>query len=152
MESIKEFAQKEGFGKVEIIDLYMEDGLYRGTVAPLSQTAEWGKIPDLDRTLEIACTAWNGRICYFSAGHYFTVSDYGNHQGAVSPSKIEALAKERGARIGPAFLYRGKICQSLIMERGGFAGRAVLCVDVATLKSVDLFFLSHARAEEVSIF
>lgn len=151
-EAFLQFVKQEGFGNVQIIDLYMEEGLYRGQLAPLGWTARFGKIPDLDRTLEIACTAWNGRICYFSAGRYFTFNEQGGQQGTVSESKIEALAKEKGARIGPAFLYRGRVCRPLIYERGGFAGRAVLCVDAATLNAVDLFYLPHARVGEKALF
>ena len=151
-EAFIKFAKQEGFGNVQIIDLYLEDGLYRGKLAPLSSTARFGKVPDLDRTLEIACTLWNGRICYFSAGRYFTFREQGRDQGTVSESKIEALAKERGARIGPAFLYRGRVCRPLIYERGGFAGRAILCVDAATAQSVDLFYLPHARVGETVLF
>jgi hypothetical protein len=151
-EAFVRFAKQEGFGNVQIIDLYLEDGLYRGQLAPLSSTARFGKVPDLDRTLEIACTPWNGRICYFSAGRYFTFREQGREQGAVSESKIEALAKERGARIGPAFLYRGRICRPLIYERGGFAGRTILCVDTANAQSVDLFYLPHARVGKTVLF
>ncbi len=151
-ESLLKFAKQEGFGNVQIIDLYIEDGLYRGKLAPLSMTESFGKVPDLDRTLEIACAAWNGRICYFSAGRYFTFGEHGRDQGSVSESKIEALAKERGARIGPAFFYRGRICRPLIYERGGLTGRTILCVDAATAQSVDLFYLPHARVGEKVLF
>jgi hypothetical protein len=138
-----EFAKREGFGTVQIIDLYVEDGLYRGKMAPLSYTAELGKIPDLDRTLEIACTAWNGRVCFFSAGRYYMSNEEYRFRGTISERKIEALAKERGARIGAPFLYRGRICRPLIYERGGIAGRAVLCVDASNGTAVDLFYVPH---------
>jgi hypothetical protein len=151
-DAFTEFIKKEGFGTVQIIDLYQENGQYRGKLAPLGWTAEFGKIPDLDRTIEIGCTAWNGRICYFSAGRYFTAQGEPGHQGVTSESKIEAIAKEQGARIGPAFLYRNRICRPLIYERGGFAGRVVLCVDVATADSVDLFYYSHQRIGEKTLF
>ena len=151
-EALLQFAKREGFGDLQMIDLYIEDGLYRGKLAPLSNTAEFGKIPDLDRTLEIACTIWNGRICYFSAGRYFTAEEPSGQPGAVSESKIETLAKEHGARIGPPFVYRGRICRPLIYERGGFAGRAVLCVEAANGNTVDLFYVPHARVEGKALF
>lgn len=146
------FAEQEGFGKVQIIDLYLEDELYRGVLAPLQYTAELGRIPDLDRTIEIACTAWSGKICYFSAGRYFTVKESERTPGITDASKLEELARSRGARIGEAFLYRGRICRPLIYERVGFSGRAVLCVDVATVQEVDLFYSPHARFGEKVIF
>lgn len=140
-----QFAKQEGFVNIQIVDLYLEDGLYRGVLAPMGYTAELGKIPDLDRTLEIACTAWNGRICYFSAGRYYMSNEEYRFRGMISEKKIEAMAKDRGARIGDPFLYRGRVCRPLIYERGGIAGRAVLCVDASNGNSLDLFYVPHAR-------
>ncbi len=151
-QAFSEFAMREGFGKTELLDLYEEDGLYWATLAPLTRTAELGRIPDLDRTLRIACTGWSGKVCYFSAGNYFTPSEYAGNHGLVSESKIEAAARKKGARIGGAFLYRGRICRPLIYERIGFAGRAVLCLDASTAKEVDLFYAPHARYGERSLY
>lgn len=144
-EVFSDFLDREGFGAMQIIDLYQEEDEYRGKLAPLVKTPRLGRIPDLDRTIEIACTAWSGTVCYFSAGRYFSPSEYGGVQGTVDDDKIESLALERGARIGDAFLYRGVICRPLIYERGGITGRAVLCVNAATGEEVDLFYTAHRR-------
>ena len=151
-EVFADFAEQEGFGKVQIIDLYVEGNEYRGKLAPLVKTTQLGRIPDLDRTLEIACTAWSGTVCYFSAGRYFSPSEYAGTQGMIDDGKIEALALDMGARIGGTFLYRGRICRPLISERIGFAGRAVLCVDAVTGVEVDLFYVSHERYGEKVLY
>ncbi|MBQ8288543.1 MAG: hypothetical protein IJX76_07220 [Clostridia bacterium] len=147
-EVFADFAEQEGFGKVQIIDLYAEGDEYHGRLAPLVKTPQLGRIPDLDRTIDIACTAWSGTVCYFSAGRFFSPSEYAGTQGMIDDEKIEAMALDIGARIGEAFLYRGRICRPLISERIGFAGRAVLCVDAVTGAEVDLFYVSHERYGE----
>lgn len=151
-EVFAEFLEQEGFGVMQIIDLYREGDEYRGKLAPMVKTPQAGRIPDLDRTVEIACTAWSGTVCYFSAGRYFSLSGTGNAQGLLNDDRIEALALEKGARIGDAFLYRGLICRPLIYEKGGFSGRAVLCVDASTGEAVDLFYTSHGRYGKRALF
>ena len=151
-EVFTEFAQREGFGTVQVIDLFLEGDEYHGRLAPLVKTAELGRIPNLDRTLEIACTAWSGTVCYFSAGRYFSRSEYSGSQGLINEEKIEALALEKGARIGAAFLYRGRICRFLVSERVGFTGRTVLCVDASTGEEIDLFYVSYERYGERALY
>ncbi len=146
------FAKQEGLGKVEIIDLYRMGDHYYGRLAPTVKTAEAGVIPDLDRSVEIACTAWSGTVCYFSAGRYYTPRPSKGQGGALAEAQIEAMAAEKGARIGPPFLYSGRICRPLIAERLGFAGRVVHCIDAVTLEEVDLFYVSHSRYGERALY
>lgn len=151
-EAFRAFLTQEGFGGMQIIDLYREGAEYHGKLAPLVRTPQLGRIPDLDRTVEIACTAWSGSICYFSAGRYFSSSAPTGGQGLINDDRIEALALERGARIGDAFLYRGVICRPLIYERVGFSGRAVLCVDASSGDEVDLFYTAHGRYGKEALY
>ena len=118
------FADREGFGRVQLIDLYREGEEYHGKLAPLVKTPQLGWIPNLDRTLEIACTAWSGTVCYFSAGRYFTPTDEAMSQGPINESLIESLA---------------------ISERIGFSGRSVTCIDASTGEEIDLFYVFSGR-------
>lgn len=147
-----EFINTQGFGKVELIDLYREDGLIRGKLAPLTVAEQLGSIPDLDRTMEIACTEWSGKVCYFSAGKYYTATKSTSEGLLLSEAKIEAIAAERGARVGLPFRYMGKICRPLIYQRGGFTGRSVLCIDATSGEAVDLFYVARPAVGEKILF
>lgn len=146
------FAQTEGFGKVKIIDLYREHSSIHATLAPLRQTGELGSVPDLDRTMEIACTEWSGRVCYFSAGRYFSSIGKTTIEKLLSASEIEQMALKKGARIGEAFYYHGKLCLPLVYERIGWSGRSILCVDASSGESVDLFYYPHPRVGKTALF
>lgn len=137
------FAQTNGFGELEIIDLYQEDNFYRGKLVPKIAAEQLGRIPDLDRTIEIACTAWSGKVCYFSAGKYYTASQSMTNGMLLSEKKIEELAMKKGARIGFPIRYMGKICRPLIYERGGISGHCVLCIDAVSGETVDLFYVAR---------
>lgn len=147
-----EFARREGFGAVKLIDLYREGNEYRGRLAPLIKTAQLGWIPNLDRTLEIACTSWSGTVCHFSAGRYFSPSDHLQNQGLINDEKIEALAAQIGARVGDYFYYQGRICRPLISERIGYVGRTVTCVDASSGEEVDLFYVFSRRYGEQALY
>lgn len=147
-----DFAKAQGLGMVALIDLYREDGLIRGKLAPMTVAEQLGKIPDLDRTMEIACTQWSGKVCYFSAGKFFTATKPAAVGLLLSEAKVEKIAAERAARVGPPFRYMGRVCRGLIYQRGGFAGRSVLCIDASTGEQVDLFYIARPSVGEKRLF
>ncbi len=145
---LEAFARTAGIGRCLVAELSKEGAYYRGRLAPLRRT-EAGTIPDLDRTVEIACTAWSGRICYFAAGEYYAPVHYTPPVQETPSVDLELLAHRRGAEIGAAFYYRGRICRPLIYGSRGFAGQTVLCVDALTGREVDLFYASSNNGERV---
>lgn len=143
MQVLKTFARENGLGDMEFIDLYREDDKIVGKLVPLISAEQLGRIPDLDRTVEIACTAWSGRVCYFSAGKYYTASFSDAIGRLMTQSKLEQIASEKNAQVGAPFRYRGKICRSLIYQRGEGSGHSVLCIDASSGESVDLFYVAR---------
>ena len=142
---LKDFAQNSGVGKVEVIDLRREDHMIIGKLVPTITVAQLGRIPDLDRTIEIACTAWSGKVCYFSAGKYYTASTVAANDLLLSESKIEKIATEKGAVAGEPFRYMGKICRPLIYPIRESAAQSVLCIDATSGEAVDLFYVYEQK-------
>ena len=140
---IKTFARENGMGDMELIDLYREDNRIVGKLVPKISAEQLGRILDLDRVVEIACTAWSGRVCYFSAGKYYAASQSTIVGLLMSPSKLEKLASEKGAQVGSLFRYKGKICRSLIYRQGEGDGHSVLCVDAVSGEALDLFYVQR---------
>ena len=138
----REFAKAQGLA-VELIDLYREGDLIRGKMVPRISVTQIGRIPDLDRMVEIACTRWSGRICYFSAGKYYTETSLRLDGIFLSDAKIESIAAKRGARVGDPMRYMGRVCRPLVYQRGGYIGRSVLCIDAVSGAEVDLFYVSR---------
>lgn len=137
-----DFAQKQGLS-LELIDLYSQGDRIIGKMVPSISVAQLGRIPDLDRTVEIACTRWSGRICYFSAGQYYTAASFKFNGLLLHQTKIEEIAAKRGARIGEPFRYMGRVCLPLVYQRGGYSGRSVLCIDAVNGNEVDLFYVTR---------
>ena len=146
-----EFAKKQGLG-VELIDLYREEDQIIGKMVPRVSVAQIGRIPDLDRTVEIACTKWSGRICYFSAGKYYTPTSLQTNGLFLPDHKLEEIAAQKGAKVGDPFRYRGRVCRPLIYQRGGYSGRSVLCIDAVSGGQVDLFYVFCPGIGEKKLF
>lgn len=142
-----DFAEQEGYGKAEVIDLYEYEGILWAKMAPTVRVSELGNVKNMDCPLLAACTLWSGRVCHFEV-NITQISEEGtagalSAQKRLSERKMEKLAAQRKASLGETVIWEGKLCRTLILDREVDGGVVYLYLDAENghERGIELYYL-----------